>query len=39
MNLKKLRMYLGGMGGTGKFSVIKALMYFFEERKEATVFW
>src|SRR5882762_8017494 len=30
----KLRMYLGGMGGTGKSQVIKALIYFFGERKE-----
>jgi len=32
---EKLRMYLGGMGGTGKSQVIKALMYFFDERKES----
>jgi hypothetical protein len=31
---EKLRMYLGGMGGTGKSQVIKALMFFFGERKE-----
>ena len=31
---EKLRMYLGGMGGTGKSQVIKALMSFFDERKE-----
>src|SRR5258705_4586930 len=30
----KLRMYLGGMGGTGKSQVIKALIYIFGERKE-----
>ncbi|KIM88987.1 hypothetical protein PILCRDRAFT_47293, partial [Piloderma croceum F 1598] len=30
----KLCMYLGGMGGTGKSQVIKALMHFFNERKE-----
>lgn len=30
----KLRMYLGGMGGTGKSQVIKALMKFFEMRNE-----
>jgi len=30
----KLRMYLGGMGGTGKTQVIKALMCFFEQRGE-----
>jgi hypothetical protein len=29
-----LRMYLGGMGGTGKSQVIKALIHFFGERKE-----
>ncbi len=29
-----LRMYLGGMGGTGKTRVIRALSTFFEERKE-----
>jgi hypothetical protein len=28
-------MYLGGMGGTGKTQVIKALSSFFESRKEA----
>jgi hypothetical protein len=31
---EKLCMYLGGMGGTGKSQVIKALMHFFNERKE-----
>jgi len=31
---QKLKMYLGGMGGTGKSQVIKALMFFFGERKE-----
>jgi hypothetical protein len=31
---EKLHMYLGGMGGTGKSQVIKALMHFFNERKE-----
>jgi hypothetical protein len=30
----KLRMYLGGMGGTGKSQVIKALMHFFDQRNE-----
>jgi len=30
----QLKMYLGGMGGTGKSQVIKALMHFFGERKE-----
>jgi hypothetical protein len=32
---EKLRMYLGGMGGTGKSQVIKALMFLFGERKES----
>jgi ATP-dependent DNA helicase PIF1 len=27
-------MYLGGMGGTGKSQVIKALIYFFGQKKE-----
>ena len=31
----QLRMYLGGMGGTGKTQVIKALTHFFTSRKEA----
>jgi hypothetical protein len=31
----QLRMHLGGMGGTGKSQVIKALMHLFEERKES----
>ena len=34
-NPEQLRMYLGGMGGTGKSQVIKALSSFFEGRKEA----
>ena len=34
-NLEQLRMYLGGMGGTGKSQVIKALSSFFESRHEA----
>ena len=29
-----LKMYLGGMAGTGKSQVIKALTYFFAERQE-----
>lgn len=33
-NPEKLHMYLGGMGGTGKSQVIKAIMSFFDERKE-----
>jgi hypothetical protein len=28
-------MYLGGMGGTGKSQVIKAVVAFFEERNES----
>jgi hypothetical protein len=32
---KKLHMYLGGMGGTGKSQVIKALISLFEKRKES----
>ena len=31
----QLKMYLGGMGGTGKSQVIKALSYFFEKRNES----
>ena len=31
----KLHMYLGGMGGTGKTQVIKALMQFFDQRNES----
>ena len=34
-NPEQLCMYLGGMGGTGKTQVIKALSSFFEGRKEA----
>ena len=34
-NLEQLRMYMGGMGGTGKSQVIKALSLFFETRHEA----
>jgi hypothetical protein len=32
---ERLSMYLGGMGGTGKSQVIKALVSLFTERKEA----
>ena len=32
---QQLKMYLGGMGGTGKSQVIKALKRFFEKRNEA----
>ena len=31
----QLKMYLGGMGGTGKSQVIKALMHFFNQRNES----
>ena len=31
-------MYLGGMGGTGKSQVLKALSYFFETRNESHQF-
>jgi hypothetical protein len=34
-NADKLHMYLGGMAGTGKTQVIKALMHFFNERNES----
>lgn len=34
-NPEQLRMYIGGMGGTGKSQVIKALSHFFLLRKEA----
>jgi predicted AAA+ superfamily ATPase len=33
--LEQLKMYLGGMGGTGKTQVIKALLNFFTKRNEA----
>jgi hypothetical protein len=32
---EQLKMYLGGMGGTGKSQVIKALIHFFTHRKES----
>jgi hypothetical protein len=32
---EKLKMYLGGMGGTGKSQVFKALIYFFQQRNES----
>jgi PIF1-like helicase len=32
---QQLKMYMGGMGGTGKSQVIKALIKFFEDRHEA----
>ena len=31
----QLKMYLGGMGGTGKSQVLKALVEFFKERNES----
>jgi len=34
-NSDQLKMYLGGMGGTGKSQVLKALGHFFRERNEA----
>jgi hypothetical protein len=34
-NPEQLCIYLGGMGGTGKSQVIKALSFFFEGRKKA----
>ena len=34
-NPEQLRMYLGGMGGTGKSQIIKALSQFFTGRNEA----
>ena len=34
-NPEQLCMYLGGMGGTGKTQVIKALTHFFTKQKEA----
>ncbi|CAA7270635.1 unnamed protein product [Cyclocybe aegerita] len=33
--VEQLKMYLGGMGGTGKSQVIKALILFFAKRKES----
>ena len=32
---EQLKMFLGGMAGTGKSQVIKALTYFFEQRNES----
>ena len=34
-NGEHLKMYLGGMAGTGKSQVIKALIHFFAERHES----
>lgn len=33
--IDQLRMYIGGMGGTGKTQVLKALVHFFEQQKES----
>ena len=33
--LERLKMYIGGMGGTGKSQVLKALMEFFKRKKES----
>jgi len=30
--------YVGGMAGTGKFKVIKALINFFEKREQSFIF-
>jgi len=35
---EQLKMYLGGMGGTGKSQVFKALIQFFNDRKESHCF-
>jgi hypothetical protein len=35
---EQLKMYLGGMGGTGKSQVIKALVHFFNIRNESHCF-
>ena len=32
---EKLKMHIGGMGGTGKSQVLKALMEFFQRKKES----
>ena len=32
---EQLKMYIGGMGGTGKSQILKALSYYFSLRKEA----
>ena len=34
-NPTQLKMYLGGMGGTGKSQVLKALVEFFKERNKS----
>ncbi|KAJ7589069.1 hypothetical protein C8J56DRAFT_716296, partial [Mycena floridula] len=35
---KQLSMYIGGMGGTGKSQIIKALKHFFEKRGKGSRF-
>jgi hypothetical protein len=35
LHADQLKMYLGGMGGTGKSQVIKALKYYFENKNES----
>ena len=35
---ENLKMYIGGMGGTGKSQVLKALMVFFQHKKESHQF-
>jgi hypothetical protein len=35
MPSEQLKMYLGGMGGTGKSQVIKALKHYFEKKNES----
>ena len=32
---EKLKMHIGGMGGTGKSQVLKALMELFQRKKES----
>jgi hypothetical protein len=34
-NADQLRMYIGGMGGTGKSQVIRAISHYFKQRKES----
>ena len=35
-NLEQIRMYLGGMGGTGKSQVLKALSSFFPKQERGS---
>jgi len=37
-NYEQLKMYIGGMGGTGKTQVLKALVQFFKKRNETHCF-